>query len=131
MRSITAIVVGSTTAVLVAGVVMADPVSERDLPVESTQPEDAAPLAEGIAGRVSRPGGLAVEGAVIVATSLDHPARPIPEIAILTDDDGRFEWPLRPGSYRLAALLGGQEIAAATATVHGRRVTSLDMVSGR
>lgn len=105
--------------------------TDRDLPVESTQPEDAAPLAEGVAGRVSQPGGLAVAGAVITATSLDHPARPIPEIAILTDDDGRFEWPLRPGSYRLAALLGGKEIATATAMVHARRVTTLDMISGR
>ncbi len=102
-----------------------------DLPVESTQPEDTAPLAEGVAGRVSQPGGPAVAGAVITATSLDHPARPIPEIAILTDDDGRFEWPLRPGSYRLAALLGGREIATATATVHARRVTTIEMIGGR
>ena len=30
-----------------------------------------------------------------------------------------------------AALLGGREIATATATVHARRVTTIEMIGGR
>lgn len=47
--------------------------------------------------------GRAVPDVMITATSLDDPARAVPEIAVMTNADGRFEWPLTPGRYRLSA----------------------------
>lgn len=89
----------------------------------------AAQVSEGIRGRLLRSGERPVAGAVIAARSLDRPARAVPEIAIVTGDDGRFQWPLRPGTYRLAALLDGREVATATVTVEPGQVTSIEMFS--
>ena len=78
---------------------------------------------EGVVGRVVLVDGQPLAGAWIVAHSLDDPARPIPDLAILSDASGRFVWPLRAGRYRLAALVDGQEIAAASVVVQTGQVT--------
>lgn len=88
-----------------------------------------AQLSEGIKGRLLQSGNRPVARAVIAARSLDRPARPIPEIAITTNDDGRFQWPLRPGTYRLTAMLDGRQIATATVTVEPGQVTTIEMFS--
>ena len=100
-----------------------------DRPVGSGEAGEAvsAGIAEGVAGRLVAPSGGPVAGARITARSLDRPAGPVPEIAILSDADGRFVWPLRPGRYRLAALVGGREVAAATATVEPGRIATLEL----
>ena len=82
---------------------------------------------EGVVGRVVLLDGQPLVGAWIVAHSLDDPARPIPDLAILSDASGRFVWPLRAGRYRLAALVDGQEIAVASVVVQTGQVTSVDL----
>src|SRR5881227_99947 len=54
---------------------------------------------QGVAGRVTAAAGRPVAGAFVEAASLDRPSQPIPEVAISTREDGRYLWPLRPGSY--------------------------------
>lgn len=88
-----------------------------------------AQLSEGVAGRLLQAADRPVAHAVIAARSLDRPARAVPEIAIITNDDGRFQWPLRPGTYRLAAMLDGRQIAGATVTVEPGQVTAVEMFS--
>ncbi|MFO1118824.1 MAG: carboxypeptidase-like regulatory domain-containing protein [Rhodospirillales bacterium] len=101
-----------------------------DQPVAARNLRQAvAQLSEGVAGRLLRPGDRPLAGAVIAARSLDRPARSIPEIAITTNDDGRFQWPLRPGTYRLTAMLDGREVATVTVTVEPGRLTNIEMFS--
>ena len=96
--------------------------------IHSSGPENgAAQLAEGVVGRLVASSGRPLAGARIVAQSLDDPSGPIPEIAILSDAGGRFVWPLRAGRYRLAAVVDGQEIAAADLVVRPAQVTTLDL----
>ena len=87
----------------------------------------SAGIAEGAVGRLVTPSGDPVAGAQITVRSLDRPAGPVPEIAILSDKDGRFAWPLPPGRYRLAAVVEGREIAIATVTVEPGRVTTVTL----
>lgn len=124
-RLLLALVIATSAAGAAAG-----PQGDPARPVATgARQQAAAQLSEGIRGRLLRSGERPVAGAVIAARSLDRPARPIPEIAIVTDDDGRFQWPLRPGTYRLAALLDGREVATATVTVEPGQVTSIEMFS--
>ena len=104
-------------------------VRNPDQPISSGSAGDHGParIAEGVVGRLVTPSGSPIAGARITARSLDLPAGPVPEIAILSDTDGRFAWPLRPGRYRLAAVVAGREIAAATAMVRPGRVATLEL----
>jgi hypothetical protein len=86
-----------------------------------------AVIAEGVAGRLVAPSGEPVAGAWITARPLGGSAGPVPEIAILSDAEGRFAWPLGPGRYRFAAVVEGREIAAAMATVEPGRVARLEL----
>lgn len=91
----------------------------------------AGTITQGISGTVTRADGTPVAGAFIAATSLDRPAPPIPEIAILTNETGRFTWPLQPGRYRLTALVDGDEIGTATAAVTAGALSEVRIVGGR
>lgn len=88
-------------------------------------------ITQGITGTVTRPDGTPVAGAFIAATPLDRPAPPIPEIAILTNEAGRFTWPLRPGRYRLTAMHEGDEVGAATAEVTAGALSEVRIVGSR
>lgn len=103
-----------------------------DKPVRSAGGGTAAvPIAEGVIGRLVDAHGRPVDSAVISTTSRDRPARPVPDIAILTDAQGRFEWPLGAGTYRLAAVVHGREIAEAMVVVEPGCVASVDLFTAR
>lgn len=119
-------------ALLAAGLLMIaacdDAASGPDRPVRSAGHATApAEIAQGVVGRVHNATGQPVAGARITAQSLDQPTRPIPEIAILSDADGRFVWPLRPGRYRLAAVVDGRELATEEATVEPGQVARVEL----
>jgi hypothetical protein len=71
-------------------------------------PTHAGPAAgQGVSGRVVDGAGRPVAGALIEARSLEQPPRPLVEIGVLSGADGRFRWPLPPGSRAaLRARLG-------------------------
>jgi hypothetical protein len=103
-----------------------EPRAGPDEPVESSAvTAEPGAIAEGVAGLVTNAAGRPVAGALIAVTSMDAPGQPIPDIAILTDAAGRFVWPLRPGRYRVAAVLDGREIAVATASVERGSVATI------
>jgi hypothetical protein len=81
---------------------------------------------EGVAGRVTSAEGRPVAGAFVQAESLDRPSQPIPEVAISTREDGRYLWPLSPGSYRISVSAEGYRRATGQATVRAGRLTALD-----
>lgn len=88
---------------------------------ESGRPQSQA----GIEGRVTAADGTPVAGVFVQAESLDEPAQRIPEMAITTNDDGHYLWPLSPGRYRITVSAEGHEPASQTATVESGRLTEL------
>ncbi|MFL6260653.1 MAG: carboxypeptidase-like regulatory domain-containing protein [Thermoanaerobaculia bacterium] len=83
---------------------------------------------EGLAGRVTSLSGGPLAGAFVRAESLDNPSRLVPEIAIFTTPDGRYFWPLSPGSYRISVSAEGHQTAMGEATVRSGRRSVLDFV---
>jgi Carboxypeptidase regulatory-like domain len=84
-------------------------------------------IKQGVVGRVTSLDGSPVEGAFIQARSLDVFAPPIPEIAILSDPDGRYTWPLLPGTYELSVTAEGYKPATGRVTVEAAKVATLDV----
>jgi hypothetical protein len=86
---------------------------------------------EGVAGRIANEDGSAVEGAAVVAASLDPGGPAIPEIAIVSDAKGHYQWPLRAGRYEITVVADGYQRASKEAVVKAGEVTTLDFVLSR
>jgi hypothetical protein len=83
-------------------------------------------LEEGVTGRVTNDDGSAIAGATVLAASVDPNGPAVPEIAIVSDADGRYEWPLRAGRYELTVLAEGYERGSRVVEVKAREVARLD-----
>jgi hypothetical protein len=104
---------------------------DPDQPTSSaTHAEAAGRIAQGVTDGVTDRTGGPIADARIVVTSLDEPARSVPAIAILSDAQGRFAWPLPPGRYRLTALSGERELASKVVEVAPGAVARLEMTTG-
>ncbi len=105
---------------------------EIDQPVAHDNVNAAAlPISQGLVGRVAGDDGQPLEGAFIVPVSLDEEPPPIPEIAIVSESDGKYEWPLRPGEYEIAVTLDGYQEAKARVSVRVGEVATLDFTLTR
>ncbi len=78
-----------------------------------------------VEGQASTTNGVPVVGALVEPRSLDDPSPPIPEIAVRTDKDGRFVWPLFAGSYEVTVVAEGCERATARVVVKAGRVAKV------
>jgi hypothetical protein len=88
-------------------------------------------LKEGVAGRISDQDGRALEGAAVLAASIGPGGPAVPEIAIVSGADGRYEWPLRAGRYELTAVADGYRRVSKEVTVDSGAVATLDFVLSR
>jgi hypothetical protein len=88
-------------------------------------------LKEGITGRITNDDGNAVEGAAVVAASLDPSGPAIPELAIVSDANGRYQWPLRAGRYELTVVAEGYQRVSKKVAVSAGEVATLDFVLSR
>ena len=86
-------------------------------PVSGGGSSAAAPVVRQVDGTVRDDAGRPVRGALVVPRPVDADTPGVPEIAIVSDAGGRFSWPLRPGSYELAAQLGDRRSAPVAVTV--------------
>lgn len=116
---------------LVAALLASAPAAARDdeRPVTSAAGATGKPgaLLEGVAGRVVSRSGRPLQGVLILPSPAGGGAGPVPERAVLTDAEGRFEWSLGPGRYRLQAVLGGRTVGSRRVAVTSRRVTDIRM----
>jgi hypothetical protein len=122
-----------TLALLVGGLMMGGSgglASERpDTPVSGQDMGGLySEIGQGVKGRVTSPTGNPIRNTLIKAKSLDVPAKPVPEIAILTDSDGYYTWPLRPGDYEITVAIDRHEAASERVAVRLREITRLDFV---
>lgn len=66
-------------------------------------PGPATTASATISGVVVDAGGRPVDGALVQPKSLDDPPRPVPELAVFSGPDGRYEWQLPAGRYEFSA----------------------------
>jgi hypothetical protein len=120
------------TYLLSAGPVTADgPPSDPDRPLRNSDAATTPLISEGAVGGLFTRQNRPIAGAMISATSLDRPPKPVPDIAILTDADGAFVWPLQPGAYRLSAVVDSRPIATAEVKVRPGEVMRVDLQAAR
>lgn len=93
--------------------------------------KSAPTFKQGLSGSVRDDAGKPVGGAMVVPRSLQRPGPAIPELAILTDDSGRYAWPLPPGSYELTVTADGHQVAQRRGSVTEGSLTTLDFVLHR
>lgn len=87
---------------------------------------DTGPIREGVSGSIVAEDGRPLGGAFVVPVGLDQEPPPIPEIAILSESNGRYTWPLRPGNYEIVVTLEGYRRATGRVTVSAGEVAVLD-----
>jgi hypothetical protein len=85
------------------------------------------PLAEGVTGQIRSSSGTPIAGASVLPRSLDASGPAIPEIAIESDEDGRYEWPLRPGAYELTFAAEGYGRTSQQVVVRQATVATVDV----
>lgn len=87
-------------------------------------------FSEGVAGVVVDAAGAPIPGALIqpIATS---GSGPIPDMAVMSGADGRFAWKLKPGNYRVDAIVDGRVVASANVRVTGGELTSIQLSAGQ
>lgn len=92
--------------------------ADLDRPVsDSNQTHKEVKIIEGVKGKVVSEDGKPLRGVLIQVTSIDIPSLPIPEIAIMTDESGRYVWRLQPGNYKISPVLTGYKSVSKKATV--------------
>lgn len=99
-----------------------------DEPVSAQDQQTPAQPQGGIVGEVRSAAGDPIAGAVIEVKSLDQPSPPIPERIVLSQADGKFFWPLKPGSYEVSATADGYRAVTAVVCVDAERSANLDFV---
>ncbi len=104
--------------------------SNEDSPVTSTGQVGIGSV-EGIVGRITDTRGRPVVGALVQPRSLDDPSPPIPEIAIVSDDNGRYTWQLSPGSYELSVSADGYRGMTKLTKVKAGQAATLDFTLER
>lgn len=99
--------------------------SNPNAPVSSDgRVEPEVSISAGLTGQVTASDGHPIEGAFIQPASLNEPSHPIPEIAIFSDEDGRYTWTLLPGHYEITVFAAGYPPAHQRTTVKvGERTT--------
>jgi hypothetical protein len=80
----------------------------------------------GVRGRVTSADGAPIAGRLVQAKSLDKPKRAIPELAVMTGEDGSYWWPLKPGHYRLSVAAEGYLTASQEVVVRSNQIAQLD-----
>lgn len=116
-----------------AGVGGAGTADGGDAPVSSADAVggSASTRAHGVDGKVVDQEGNPVPGALVTPTSLDMPARAVPEVAVFTNDQGRYSWVLPVGRYRITVTANGQEVSGETEVPEsGTATLDLQLSSG-
>lgn len=102
---------------------------DQDNPVSNSNKSggpSASGIREGVKGRVTASDGRPIADAFIEPKSLDEPAQAVPELAVTTDENGRYEWRLLPGDYLISVSAEGYQAASKKVTVEAQRAVTLD-----
>jgi Carboxypeptidase regulatory-like domain len=84
-----------------------------------------------VQGRVRASEGAPIAGAFVEPRSLDRPRVRIPDVGNLSDDHGRYAWPLSAGTYTMSVSATGYRRATKAVTVRAGETTTLDFTLTR
>jgi hypothetical protein len=90
-------------------------------------PTSGVVVVSAVHGIVVDAAGKPAPGIMVAARSLDEPPRAVPELAVVSDAEGRFEWPLQPGRYRLE-IMAAEGAAAKEVEVTGGPGLTVELV---
>lgn len=119
-------------AFIMLGLVMSG-CSGGDAPLSSddrTNGGVSAP-ATGVKGCVVTADKTPVEEALVQPSSLDTPLNAIPEMAVVTDQQGCYQWQLLPGTYTIAISAEGYRPAQGRITIKRSEVATLNFTLER
>jgi hypothetical protein len=80
-----------------------------------------------VQGQVTDAAGQPLAGVLVVPESTDTPPQAVPEIAVMTDDRGRYQWTLAAGHYRLVFTREGYAPVSQMITVKPDQPATLDV----
>lgn len=104
---------------------------DKDRPVTGRGGAGGRDNAEGVTGHVLDSSGRPIAGALVRPKALGKPAPPIPEIAIISDETGRYVWRLAPALYEIAVSADGYRSVTKQARVRPGRQVTLDFALER
>jgi hypothetical protein len=107
------------------------PAAESRISTQEYTDKGQVVSSQGLTGTVRDDAGMPVIGAMVTPRSLQSSGPPIPELAILSNQDGRYTWPLPPGNYELIVSADYHAPARGRATVRSGAVSTLDFVLRR
>lgn len=108
------------------------PPAGPDAPVTGPAVQGGGPSGgPGVGGVVRDAGGRPVVGILVTPRSTDNPPQGVPEIAVTTDAQGRYHWPLPPGAYALTFTGEGYAPTTAPVVVKPGQVATLDVTLQR
>ncbi|MEV4625740.1 carboxypeptidase-like regulatory domain-containing protein [Micromonospora sp. NPDC049523] len=107
--------------------VSADGPDRSSNPGDPTPSKSDGPVVWGtVVGTVRGPAGQPVAGVLVVPGAVD-PTLEVPEIAVTTDQDGRYVWQLLPGRYELTGRHDRRTSPAAAVTVVAGERSTVDL----
>jgi protocatechuate 3,4-dioxygenase beta subunit len=110
----------------VAAFAIAEPVADTPVSNMETQPEGPV-RQQGVAGTVTDSRGVPVRDILIEAMPLSPDAGPVPDLAVMTDQDGIFFWDLEPGHYALKAHVPSGTPLSTDVIVQRNQVTRIKL----
>jgi hypothetical protein len=100
-----------------------------DAPVSGQPGQLSGAMVGGLVqGTVVDKDGRPLTHVVVTPQSTDTPPQPVPEIAVFTDDQGRYQWSLAPGAYTLTFVHDGYAPLIKAVNVASNHPTPLDVV---
>lgn len=101
------------------------------VPVDPNAPVTGMPgqpgggsVGPGVSGRVVDAAGQPIAGVLVVPQSTDSPPQALPEIAVMTNEQGAYQWSLPTGAYTLTFTAEGYtETSEPVTVVQGQPVT--------
>lgn len=83
--------------------------------------------APAVGGRVLDAAGQPVVGVLVLPESTDSPSQAIPEIAVMTNEQGQYQWSLPPGSYTLRFSAEGYSATSQPVIIAPGATVTLDV----
>jgi len=121
-----------TLLVVVSGAGACSPAGHPDVPVSSAgEPAGSQTMTQGAAGLITDESGAPLAGVFLQLKTLDAAAPAMPEIAIVSGEDGRFLYALPPGRYEITVVSENYGPVTRSVTVLPGQVVTLDFVMQR
>ncbi|MGH3870423.1 MAG: carboxypeptidase-like regulatory domain-containing protein [Pseudonocardiaceae bacterium] len=108
------------------GYAIADPAPSSNVTSDGTGEAPVIP-ATGVGGRVTTPDGHPVAAATVQRTSMES-SDPLTLQVAVTDSDGRYFWPLTPGTWDITVSAPHFQTATSSVVAVADRLATLDFV---